>query len=165
MIYFEDKARESLLEYLQKPNRKLILCSGKMDVLKKFKKDKSENNIYLIDNDDNGVIDDEIKRSIERENEFKNITDVILYKDKKIKEKYIVIFNEDFPAWLIKALNQIGKKPSNFGFNDKKGKFHEQIRESERKENFKKILIDMNKEKSDMLKELKEIFKQINHKE
>lgn len=165
MIYFEDNAREALLEYLNKPQKKLELPCGKGTVLKKYKKDNSGCSIYIIDDDGDGVVDAEIEDSIEQEEDFKNITDIKLYKDKRLKEKYIVIFDYDFPAWIIKALSQIGKQPSDYGFQNQKGKFHIQIREKDRKTQFKSILIDLKKNDSSMLKVLKSIFVKINHKE
>jgi hypothetical protein len=165
MIYFEDNAREALLEYLNKPKKKLELPCGKGTVLKKYKKDNIGSSIYIIDDDGDGVVDTEIEDSIEPEEDFKNITDIKLYKDKKLKEKYIVIFNNDFPVWIIKALSQIGKQPSDYGFQNQKGKFHIQIREKDRKAQFKNILIDLNKNNSSMLQILKSVFIKINHKE
>jgi hypothetical protein len=164
MIYFEDNAREALLEYLNKPKSKLGIPCGKGTVLRKFKKDKTGENIYIIDDDGDGVVDKEIEDSIEREDSFKNIVDIQLLKDKKLKEKFIVIFNNDFPLWLIKALKEVGKQPSDYGFPNQKGKLHIQIRERERKSQFKNILIDLNKQNSSMLQELKNIFIKINHK-
>lgn len=164
MIHYEDNARNFLLEYLNKPNKKLEPLCGKGTILKKYKKDRTGDNIYIIDDDGDGVVNKEIEDSIELEDSFKSITDILLYKDKKLKEKYIVVFNEDFPSWLIKALKQIGKQPSDYGFLNQKGKFHIQIREKDRKTQFKNILIDLNKEKSSMLQTLKDIFIKINHK-
>lgn len=164
MIYFEDNAREALLEYLNKPKNKLEFPCGKGTVLKKFKKDKNGENIYIIDDDGDGVVDKEIEDSIELEDNFKNVVGVQLFKDKKLKEKYIVIFNSDFPSWLIKALKEVGKQPSDYGFPNQKGKFHIQIRERVRKSQFKNILVDLNKQNSSMLQELKDIFIKINHR-
>ena len=164
MIHYEDNAREYLLEYLNKSPKKFALPGGKGTVLSKFKKDKSGESIYIIDDDGDEIADEEILESIERDSSFSNINDVKLFKDKKANEKYLVIFNIDFPTWLISALNQIGKQPSEYGFQNQKGKFHKQIREKELKENFKKLLIDMNKENSQMLQVLKNIFIKINHK-
>jgi hypothetical protein len=164
MIHHEDNARETLLEYLNKPKRKIEPPAGKTSVLKKFKKDTAGSNIYIVDYDDNGVIDEEISNSIERHEDFKNFDDVQLFKDKNINDKYIVIFYVDFPAWLIKALREIGKQPSDYGFSNQKGKFHLEIREKYKKDNFIKMLVDLNKNDSSMLNILKEIFKLINHK-
>lgn len=164
MIHFEDNAREALLEYLNKPKHKLDPPCGKGTVLKKYKKNNIGNSIYIIDDDGDGVVDDEIQNSIIRDEDFQGVKDIRLFKDKKLKEKYIVIFDVDFPFWLIKALNEIGKQPSDFGFQNQKGGFHRQIRERDRKNQFKNILIDLNKEKSSMLQTLKDIFTKINHK-
>lgn len=139
MIHCEDNAREALLEYLNKPKKKIEPPAGKMTILRKFKKDSLGENIYVVDHDDNGVPDEEIINSIKRHDDFKNIDEIQLYCDKRINEKYLVIFNTDFPAWLLEALREIGKQPSDFGFSNQKGKFHLEIREKERRENFKKI--------------------------
>ena len=164
MIHFEDNAREALLEYLNKPRGKLEPPCGKGTVLRKFKKDKTGESIYIIDDDGDGIADEEINESILRDEDFDRVDDVRLFKDKRLREKYIVIFYIDFPAWLIKAMQEVGKRPSDYGFDNQKGKFHIQIREKDRKENFKSILIDLNRNESPMLKILKNIFIKINHR-
>lgn len=164
MIHHEDNAREVLLEYLNKPKKKIEPPAGKTSVLKKFKNDTIGDSIFIIDEDTDGMINDEIIDSVIRHEKFQDIDEIQLFKHKTIKEKYIVIFKEDFPYWLINALKEIGKSPSDFGFNNQKGKFHSQIREKEKKEAFMRILVNLNKNNSSMLNTLKEIFTLINHK-
>jgi len=164
MILYEDNARDALLVYLNKPRKKLEPPIGKMTILKRFKKDNSGENIYIIDHDDNGIADDDIINSIERIKKFSQFKDVFLYKHRTIGEKYLVVFNEDFPSWLINSLREIDMKPSDFGFTDQKGKFHIEIREKERRDGLNKILVKLNKQNSPMFQTLKEIFVLINHK-
>ncbi len=164
MIHFEDNAREALLIYLQKPRKKLELPLGKANILGKYKKDRIGKNIYIIDYDDNGIPDEEIENSLNRLPEFSHIGDVLLFTDKILIEKYILIFKPDFPTWLLNALKEIGKRPFDFGFSDKKGKLHIQIRDKNRINGFNSMLKELNKNNSSMLDILKDIFNKINHK-
>lgn len=124
MIYVEDNSDQYLLEYLNKPYKKIWRAEGKQDVVKKVMKENGS--IGIIDYDDdisNEIVDMELDE---------NHKHVLLY---KYKESFLIVIIPRLQNWLINACQEAGKSPSDFGLPDKTGDFHKAINKEVRKPN------------------------------
>ncbi len=151
MIFVEDNSDQYLLEYLNKPSRKIWRAEGKQDVVKKV---RNENSIGIID------FDDSIAKEIEGMSIDEDHKHLLLYKK---SDSFLVVFVPRLQNWLVSACNECQNKPSSFGLPDKVGELHNAINKEVRKQQFLNLLMHLNKN-SQMFQTYKQIIKKINHK-
>ena len=152
MIFVEDKSDQYILQYFDKPSKKIYIADGKQDVVKKIKKE--DDTIGIIDFD-NGI--DKETEGMEMSEDLNHIK-VFSYK----KSRLVVIYPR-LQEWLVSACSESASKPSAFKLPDKIGEFHKAINKEILKDRLLKLLIHL-KKNSNMFREYKSLIDKLNHK-
>lgn len=153
MIFVEDNSDQYILEYFNKPSKKILRADGKQDVVKKIKKENGS--IGIID------FDDSINIEVSGMKKEEDHNHILLY---NFRKSYLVVICPRLQNWLVTACQESNSTPSQFKLPDKVGEFHKAINKEFRKNQFVELLKYL-KNNSQMFLTYRKLIDKINHKD
>lgn len=150
MIYLECKPDKALASALGIPRREISHERGKTKVCKKL--EKYNNSKGLVDEDPFGTQ----PRYIEKLKVRSNKHSVKILQDEK-NNNYLIVLCPALEGWVLEAVKEAKIDISNYGLPSEPNRFHTAI--NTRLGNFERLLEDLIKQKSAMLKTLETFLK------